>query len=60
MTDRDDPTEESAADDTEEPVDDELNEDPVPERDGGSHLDDVQDGAGCTEIWEHLSEDRDD
>lgn len=60
MTDRDDPTEESAADDTEEPVDDELNEGPVRERGGGDHLDDVQDGAGCTEIWEHLSEDRDD
>lgn len=23
------------------------------------HLDDVDDGAGCTEIWEHLSERRD-
>jgi len=30
--------------------------------DGGGetydHLDDVPDGAGCTEIWEKLSEDR--
>lgn len=23
-----------------------------------SHLDDVEDGCGCTEIWEHLSEGR--
>lgn len=23
------------------------------------HLDDVPDGSGCAEIWEHLSEDRD-
>lgn len=23
------------------------------------HLDDVADGCGCTEIWEHLSEQRD-
>lgn len=22
------------------------------------HLDDIEDGAGCTEIWEHLSEQR--
>jgi hypothetical protein len=24
------------------------------------HLQDVPDGAGCTEIWEHLSKNRDD
>ena len=24
------------------------------------HLTDVEEGAGCTEIWEHLSEQRDD
>jgi hypothetical protein len=24
------------------------------------HLDDLEDGAGCTEIWEKLSEHRDD
>lgn len=23
------------------------------------HLQDVEDGCGCTEIWEHLSETRD-
>jgi len=27
--------------------------------DGGTaHLDDVEDGCGCAEIWEHLSERR--
>lgn len=36
------PTHES--DDEEEPVDD--------------HLADIEEGAGCTEIWEHLSEQR--
>ena len=29
------------------------------EADPGSHLTDVPDGAGCTEIWEHLSDERD-
>lgn len=24
-----------------------------------SHLDDVEDGCGCTEVWEHLSDERD-
>lgn len=24
-----------------------------------SHLDDVEDGCGCAEVWEHLSEERD-
>lgn len=60
MTDQGDPAEESTADDTEESPADELGEGSAPERDGGSHLNDVQDGAGCTEIWEHLSENRDD
>jgi len=35
--------------------------DPDRERDDGdesSHLDGVEDGAGCTEIWERLSEGR--
>ncbi|MFB6280556.1 MAG: hypothetical protein ABEH40_00865 [Haloferacaceae archaeon] len=27
-------------------------------READSHLSDVEDGAGCTEIWEHLSEQR--
>lgn len=29
------------------------------EREDTSHVDNVPDGAGCTEIWEHLSEQRD-
>lgn len=24
-----------------------------------SHLDDVEDGCGCAEVWEHLSDSRD-
>ena len=24
-----------------------------------AHLDDIEEGAGCTEIWEHLAEQRD-
>jgi hypothetical protein len=24
-----------------------------------SHLDNIEDGCGCTEVWEHLSEGRD-
>jgi hypothetical protein len=27
--------------------------------DDDAHLADVPDGAGCTEIWEHLSDERD-
>ena len=26
--------------------------------DDAEHLSDIDDGAGCTEIWEHLSEER--
>ncbi|ELY54276.1 hypothetical protein [Natronolimnohabitans innermongolicus] len=37
-----------------EPVDHEQGED---ERDD-AHLDDIEEGAGCTEIWEHLAEKR--
>jgi len=29
------------------------------EEQGDDHLDEIEDGAGCTEIWEHLSERRD-
>ncbi|WP_254536778.1 hypothetical protein [Halomarina litorea] len=25
-----------------------------------SHLDDIEDGCGCAEVWDHLSEGRDD
>lgn len=38
-----------------EAADYELDDD---ERDD-AHLDDVEEGAGCTEIWEHLAEKRD-
>ncbi|MFC7202931.1 hypothetical protein ACFQJC_05355 [Haloferax namakaokahaiae] len=30
------------------------------EDDPAAHLKDLEDGAGCTEIWSHLSESRDD
>lgn len=38
-------------------ADDDAEEDAAEEED---HLSDVADGSGCTEIWEHLSERRDD
>ncbi|ACM56672.1 hypothetical protein [Halorubrum lacusprofundi] len=31
----------------------------VPSDKDDAHLTDVPDGAGCTEIWEHLSDGRD-
>ena len=34
-------------------------EDLADEEPATDHLDDVEDGCGCTEIWEHLSENRD-
>lgn len=30
----------------------------VAEEDLREHLEDVEDGCGCTEVWEHLSERR--
>ena len=30
----------------------------VEDDDVTAHLNDIEDGAGCTEIWEHLSEKR--
>lgn len=33
--------------------------DPEEERVDTSHLDGVEDGCGCAEVWEHLSENRD-
>ena len=36
---------------TEEPADEEEEVDTA-------HLDDVEDGCGCAEVWEHLSEQR--
>jgi len=35
---------------------DEAAEETRPDR--PDHLDDVEDGCGCTEIWEHMSEER--
>ena len=29
------------------------------EHETDEHLEDIADGSGCTEIWEHLSEKRD-
>lgn len=34
---------------------DDANDEPV----DTSHLHDVEDGCGCAEIWEHLSDERD-
>ena len=34
-------------------------QDEEPDRDD-AHLDDIEEGAGCTEIWEHLAEKRED
>lgn len=31
-----------------------------PSNDEDAHLAEIPDGAGCTEIWEHLSNERDD
>lgn len=46
-----------------EVVTDSSDADADPERDEAvearNHLSDVEAGAGCTEIWEHLSETRD-
>lgn len=49
---------------TETPEDEESEEstDAADEADDGydAHLSDVPAGSGCTEIWEHLSEERED
>ncbi|WP_096393309.1 hypothetical protein [Halorubrum trapanicum] len=50
-----------ATDDDRRDVESEANTDEETDAgpDGGAdHLDDVEDGAGCTEIWERLSERR--
>lgn len=41
-------------------VDDEAGADVDEEDDPAAHLNELEDGAGCTEIWSHLSESRDD
>ncbi|WP_066416518.1 hypothetical protein [Halorubrum aethiopicum] len=51
----DDPATEVEPDDT----DTETGATPEETDDEGDHLEDLKDGAGCTEIWEHLSENRD-
>lgn len=37
---------------------DDADDGPRPVDGDASHLDDLEDGAGCTEIWEKLSEGR--
>ncbi|OYR38881.1 hypothetical protein DJ82_10585 [Halorubrum sp. Ib24] len=60
MTDRsassagDDEPETESSDD----ADPETEPEQTQEGDGTEHLDDIDDGVGCTEIWEHLSERR--
>jgi len=49
----DDPIEES----TDAPTRTDVPEDEAD--DDTSHLDELPDGAGCAEVWEHLSEGRD-
>jgi hypothetical protein len=41
-----------------EPVDERTDAEPIESDDRSDHLDDVEDGAGCVEIWERLSERR--
>jgi hypothetical protein len=54
------------ADATEEPTEgtpastDSTGEDKHGEDDEFAHLDSLEDGAGCAEVWEHLSETRGD
>jgi len=48
---------ESVADESDD-RDDEALDDSRPTDGDASHLDDLEDGAGCTEIWETLSERR--
>ena len=49
-------TGQQSTDDPEETTTENLATDDEPVDRG--HLDDVEDGCGCTEIWEHLSENR--
>lgn len=44
----------TAADEDAEHADEDVREDV-----DTSHLDDIDDGCGCAEVWEHLSEERD-
>lgn len=47
----DDPSDDTSLDESEDAVSTEDEE-------VGEHLQDIKDGIGCTEIWEHLSENR--
>ncbi|MFD1571998.1 hypothetical protein [Halorubrum laminariae] len=43
---------------TEPPTADDASDESKSSEGDASHLDDLEDGAGCTEIWEKLSEGR--
>jgi len=63
MSDRATTVETDDADDPDAPdPDPDSDPDPNPDPDevDTSHLDDIEDGCGCAEVWEHLSEERDD
>ncbi|MFC7324069.1 hypothetical protein ACFQMF_05660 [Halorubrum rutilum] len=52
MTDRSESSEPAVA------ANDDADDGDEPEEDGLEYLDEIEDGAGCTEVWEHLSERR--
>jgi hypothetical protein len=52
------PNDDTPEESTDEPAQTESPDDA--ETDDTTHLNDLPDGAGCAEIWEHLSENRDD
>ncbi|WP_435160157.1 hypothetical protein [Halorubrum sp. SY-15] len=52
-------TDERAATDTEATDQAATDPDAGDDEDDTGHLDDLPDGAGCTEIWEHISDNRD-
>ena len=35
-----------------------VSDDAADEAESGSHLDDIEDGCGCAEVWEHMSDRR--
>lgn len=54
-------TDDNSNDHPDNPSDDHLDnsDDDHPDNSDDDHLHGLEDGAGCTEIWEHLSEQRD-
>jgi len=50
------PNDDAAEESTDEPA---QTESPDDTDDDTTHLNDLPDGAGCAEVWEHLSENRD-